>query len=427
MTAPSSWSMTTIGELFDIGAGKTVNPDARAGEPKHPFLRTANVFWGRLDVSQVDRMHFTRDDLIAKTLRAGDLLVCEGGDIGRAAIWDGQIPDCGFQNHLHRLRPKRDDIVPAFFMYALQAGFTLHARYEGAGNKTTIPNLSRSRLEALTVPKPPPSEQARIAAVLSLVQRVMEAEEKTITTTRELKQAAMVQLFTTGLSRRPSDESELGLIPRGWVVHPMNRLVTKPDYGVTASATIDPSGPQMLRITDITETGVDWATVPYCKSDPEDESRTRLRTGDIVIARIGATTGKSFLVREAPAQAVFASYLIRLRATRDLEPRFLYHFCNTRLYWRQIDAQKDANLKGGVNASILAALRVPVPPTLAEQQAIADALDAIDASILVGDRRLRAVRALFTSLLDKFMTGEIRVDKLNIDTSDVAGAKLWPA
>jgi type I restriction enzyme S subunit len=144
-------------------------------------------------------MHFTPDELAAKSLQKGDLLVCEGGEIGRAAIWDGQIDRCGFQNHLHRLRRKTKDVIPAFFMYALQAGFTLHAQYEGAGNKTTIPNLSRSRLEALEVPRPEREEQLRIAAVLLKVQSAIEVEEKVIGVSRD--GGALNELFASLLDK----------------------------------------------------------------------------------------------------------------------------------------------------------------------------------------------------------------------------------
>src|SRR5437667_9411949 len=115
MTTP--WPTTTIGELFDIGSGKSVTPAARHGAPKSPFLRTANVLWGRINLSEVDAMHFSTEELRTKTLRKGDLLVCEGGDIGRSAIWTGEIENCGFQNHLHRLRPRSVEALPQFYMY----------------------------------------------------------------------------------------------------------------------------------------------------------------------------------------------------------------------------------------------------------------------------------------------------------------------
>ncbi len=78
---------------------------ARAGAQKVPFLRTSNVFWDEIDITTVDEMSMSEDELAGKSLLPGDLLVCEGGEIGRAAVWEGQVDVMSFQNHLHRLRP----------------------------------------------------------------------------------------------------------------------------------------------------------------------------------------------------------------------------------------------------------------------------------------------------------------------------------
>src|SRR5262245_52637767 len=110
---------------------------ARAGDDKTPFLRTSNVLWDEIDLTRVDEMSIPEHELEEKRLRPGDLLVCEGGEIGRAAIWSGEVEVMSFQNHLHRLRPTRNDVEPRFYVYFLQAGFTQLGIFEGAGNNTT--------------------------------------------------------------------------------------------------------------------------------------------------------------------------------------------------------------------------------------------------------------------------------------------------
>ena len=97
------------------------------------------------------------------------------------------------------------------------------------------------------------------------------------------------------------------------------------DYGFTASADFSVKEPRLLRITDIQDGSVDWNHVPGCRITPEEEADKRLCAGDIVFARTGATTGKCFLIGHAP-RAVFASYLIRLRASDEILPPYLYAF-----------------------------------------------------------------------------------------------------
>lgn len=107
-----------------------------------------------------------------------------------------------------------------------------------------------------------------------------------------------------------------GALPEGWEWSTLKEIVSSITYGHTASATDEPVGPRFLRITDIQNGRVNWDTVPYCKCD--DLNKYALKNGDIVIARTGATTGKSFLIGDLAERSVFASYRIRLETLDDL-------------------------------------------------------------------------------------------------------------
>src|SRR5690606_34988263 len=136
---------------------------------------------------QVDEMSISSTELVDKSLKDGDLLVCEGGEIGRAAVWDGRVPVMSFQNHLHRLRPIRDDVDARFYVYFLQSAFTQLGIFEGAGNQTTIPNLSRTRLAAFDVPHPPKPEQQSVAQALAKVREAIAVHDKATSTALKLK------------------------------------------------------------------------------------------------------------------------------------------------------------------------------------------------------------------------------------------------
>lgn len=151
-------------------------------------------------------------------------------------------------------------------------------------------------------------------------------------------------------------------------------------YGYTERAVFEPVGPRFLRITDIQDSGVEWRNVPYCQISQQECSKYQLKSGDLVFARTGATTGKSYLLTDPP-DAVFASYLIRLRLNNtNLDPRFLWYFFQTESYWSEIRSGSTGSAQGGFNASKVGELQVPVPP-LPEQQRIVAILDEAFAAI----------------------------------------------
>jgi type I restriction enzyme, S subunit len=175
------------------------------------------------------------------------------------------------------------------------------------------------------------------------------------------------------------------------------------NYGYTQSASEEPLGPKFLRITDIQDDHVDWDSVPYCKIDSTELHKYQLANGDIVFARTGATTGKSYLINGAP-DAVFASYLIRLRL-RDpnMDPKFVSYFFQTDSYWDAIAAGSTGSAQGGFNASKLSALSLPVPPRTEQKRIVAILNRAFTTTAIAkanAEKNLQNSRALFESQLE---------------------------
>lgn len=182
-----------------------------------------------------------------------------------------------------------------------------------------------------------------------------------------------------------------------WPLVNLGSIAEKIDYGLTASANFELDEPKFLRITDLQDGSVDWSSVPSCECSEKDVDQYKLENGDIVFARTGATTGKSYLLRDLAAQAVFASYLIRLRPKKNVDSSYLAHFFQSPNYWSQINVMANGAAQPGVNASKLKELSVPLPP-LEEQKRIAAILDKADAirrkrqqAIKLADDFLRSV------------------------------------
>ena len=172
---PNSWCWTTLGSLFQHNTGKALNKsDSQEGQLK-PYLTTSNVYWNCYDFTEVKEMYFKDSELEKCTITKGDLLVCEGGDIGRAAIWNYDYGIC-IQNHIHRLRAK-GDVCQILYLYVLMLyKWTDKIHGKGIG----LQGLSSGLLDKLVVPLPPSNEQLRIVAKIEELFAVLDEIQKSI-------------------------------------------------------------------------------------------------------------------------------------------------------------------------------------------------------------------------------------------------------
>lgn len=397
MTNPN-WNWRPLGELFEIGAGKTMSAAARAGAEKVPFLRTSNVLWDDIDLSTVDEMSMSSEELAEKSLRAGDLLVCEGGEIGRAAVWDRRVEVMSFQNHLHRLRPLCTDVEPRFYVYFLQSAFTQLGIFEGAGNKTTIPNLSRNRLAALDVPHPSLDEQRAIANSLAELRRATKVHNKVNKTVVELKASAMRELFTRGLRGEPQKETEIGLMPESWKVGPLGELA------------------QFQRGFDITKSEQEHGDIPVISSGgiKSYHNQAAAKGPGVLIGRKGSIGLLHYIETDYwPHDTTLwcKDYLGNV-------PKFVFY----RLHAVDIKKLDSGAANPALNRNFLHTELVSWPEP-DEQREIVAILDAIDRKIDLHRKKRAVLEELFKAVLHKLMTGEIRVTDLDLSALADAPAR----
>lgn len=163
-TVPEGWVVAPLGSRYEIQLGQMLNEERAVGSERLPYLRNVNVQWDRFDLSDVAEMTFSAEAQRKFRLRRGDLLVCEGGEVGRAAVWNGELDECYYQKALHRLRPRGVD-DPRYLMYLLWAAAGIGV-FAAEGHQSTIIHLTAEMVAALRVPFPPPASQRRIATWL---------------------------------------------------------------------------------------------------------------------------------------------------------------------------------------------------------------------------------------------------------------------
>jgi len=150
--------MRPFGALGKIQLGKMLDQRRQTGTHSRPYLRNANVRWFWFDLSNVFEMDFDERDREKYSLRRGDLLICEGGEPGRAAIWKGELKDCYFQKALHRFRPNLQVVLSEYlaqflWLMASRGGLKDYI------STSTIAHLTKEKLETLMVPLPPVQKQ----------------------------------------------------------------------------------------------------------------------------------------------------------------------------------------------------------------------------------------------------------------------------
>jgi type I restriction enzyme, S subunit len=147
----------------------------------------------------------------------------------------------------------------------------------------------------------------------------------------------------------------------------LEKLIEGTQYGYNASA-LQSGNNKFLRISDIHESKVNWETVPYCNCD--DEETYVLKNDDILIARTGGTTGKSFKINNPPKDSIYAGYLIRIRAKATVNPDYLYLFLHSFAYWSQIVNLNERNFRPKANAENLKSLILPECPKAVQDEAV---------------------------------------------------------
>ena len=153
---PDSWEWVRLGEIFKHNAGKALNKANTFGT-KRKYLTTSNVYWNCINLESVKEMYFSDNEIEKYSVVKGDLLVCEGGDVGRSAIWNFNESIC-IQNHIHKLRAYKE-LNSLFFLYSIY----VYKNSDIIGGKGIgIQGLSSNVLGNLVMPLPPLDEQKRI-------------------------------------------------------------------------------------------------------------------------------------------------------------------------------------------------------------------------------------------------------------------------
>ena len=416
---PIDWQVSLIKRRYEVTLGKMLK--SRRTEPnetEESYLRAANIHWRDVDTTDVKRMWFTVEEKRKLKLCKGDLLVSEGGDVGRSALWNDEIADCYIQNSINRIRARKctDTRFLYYWMY-----FIKHVDYiDTICNKATIAHFTVEKVEATPCIYPPRNDQTAIVAYLdketAKIDSLVAKQEQLIELFREKRQAVISHAVTKGLNpkakMKDSGVEWLGEVPAEWTVKKLKNVCSQSAlYGANiASSQYKEEGVRFLRTTDISDDGVLKNGGVFVQATLVEDYM--LNDGDLLISRSG-TVGRSFLYQsQHHGLCAYAGYLVRFVPSSGVLPEYLFLSTKTQAFQKFLQVMAISSTIENVNGEKYANAPFCIPP-LREQIAIVAFLERETAKIDILIERCETAIELFKerriALISAAVTGKIDV------------------
>ena len=324
-----------------------------------------------------------------------------------------------FASFLVAFRPSSDSGIDPEYFYRWMSSYEIQARLSASSEGTTgLGNLSTRYLRNLWISYPTDSrEQARVVELLRLVDSAIAAARESVAKTERVQKGLMQQLLTgrlrpNGTVRRTSDftaDGHFGRLPHGWQSVRVKNLISSCEYGLSRAMSEHGHYP-IFRMNNIERGRMVGSPLAYIDLSPKDFARYRVRKGDILFNRTNTVelVGKVGIFA-LEGDFVFASYLVRLVASEENDPRFLNYYLNSFEGQKRIAAKVTPSIgQANINTRSLKSVWA-VKPSRSEQSVIADRLDAFFDLIIAKEEKIAALQKLKKSLMQHLLTGRIRL------------------
>ena len=334
------------------------------------------------------------------------------GNVGKLGMVDNEQSATNQQINALLCNSEND---PEFVYYCFHEN---RDKLEKCAVKTTVPILNKTNFGNFQLKVPPLFEQKKIAFILSTVQRAIEAQERIIQTTTELKKALMHKLFTEGLHNEPQKQTEIGSIPESWEVISVGELAAvKGGKRLPKGEKLvgQNTGYPYIRITDFNEFGVNKIGLLFLTEEVQNQMSRYIINQDNVFISIAGSIGITGMIPPELDGANLTENAARLivNNSSQLYPRFLMYWLASHHCQGEIKAQTVKNAQPKLALARIKSLKVLLP-TLKEQTEITDALDLAQHKTEIARSFRVSLQDIFRTLLHKLMTAKTRVNVLQV-------------
>ena len=403
LSIPKGWQNLTIEDACTLSSGTTP-----ARDQYDRYYKNGTIHWVKtLDLNN-SVLRSTEECVTEKALEETSLKVYPPGTV-LVAMYGGynQIGRTGLleisaavNQAITALQPAPSKINSSYLLAYLNYKIDYWKTVASSSRKD--PNITSADVRAFPIVCPPIEEQRAIASALSDMDALLAKLDQLIAKKRDIKQAAMQELLT-GRRRLPGFD-------RKWEQHPLGKiLIERPTYGINAPAVpYSLSLPTYIRITDITDDGKFSSANPASVSHPS-WAEYKLSEGDIVLARTGASTGKSYRYKKSDGTLIYAGFLIKIRPDpAQLNPAFLECYLNSTEYWKWVQQTSMRSGQPGINGNEYARLSIPLP-SIEEQTAIASILMEMGEEVTALEARREKTRLIKQGMMQELLSGRVRL------------------
>jgi len=418
---PVHWAVAPVKRGYEVCLGKMLQAaQSGDGDVLAPYLRAANIQWGSVDTSDVKLMWFSPRDRQQLALRHGDLLISEGGDVGRSAIWRDEVEGCFIQNSVNRVRSHSGALTA--FLYYWMAAIKAAGYIDVLCNKSTIAHFTAEKVAGVPVPYPPEGEQFAIVEFLdretAKIDSLIAEQEKLLALLAEKRQVTISHAVTRGLNHdaplKDSGVPWLGRVPAHWSARSISSLSTKITNGYVGPTrdVLQDEGVRYLQSLHIKNNVIRFDSPYFVSKEWSDaHQKSILEAGDVLIVQTG-DIGQSAVVPEEYAGCNCHALIIVSPVRRELDGRWLSWVLNSDYGFHSLLSIQTGALHPHLNCGNVKGLYVPLPP-LSEQIEIVEYLGGVLERFnnLAADveRAIDLLKERRSALISAAVTGQIDV------------------
>lgn len=407
---PYDWRVRKLEEIFEIcqyGISNSLNDKG-----KYIVLRMNNIKDGSVSFNDLKYADLEESEFNKYCLKSNDILFNRTNSlelVGKTGIYDSDEV-ATFASYLIRIRINNELADSKFVNYYMNSNKGQERIKAFATLGVSQVNINAENLKKVLIPIPSLKEQKKISLVISSVDEEIEITKKLIERTKELKKGLMQKLLTKGIKHSSFKDTEIGKIPEEWEIRGLFDISQgKGEYGIGAVATEYVVGnPRYLRITDIGDESKLLFNDIKGLNDEEYE-KYLLKYNDIVFARTGNTTGKSYVYDIKDGELVYAGFLIKFSINSKLaNVNFIKYVIQSKRYWDWVNVMSTRSGQPGINSNEYAKFLIQLPG-IEEQNQISLILSSVDEQIEQIESKKEKLQELKKGLIQKLLTGSIRV------------------